>query len=136
MLWYIKDNLTRTNGTHVVIIVHTKGLFTLHCTDSFRRFLKELVHICGSRGRTGGQDLPPPLKNHKNKGFFSNTGPDPLKNHKASIQCWAIIGSPAKRHLNGVSLAGRCWPIYSDIWIINPLINQKQKKNLSNLDPL
>ena len=23
---------------------------------------------------------------------------------------WAIIGAPAKRHLNGVSLAGRCWP--------------------------
>ena len=41
----------------------------------------------------------------QNIGFLSNTGPDPLKNHKASIQCWAIIGTPAKRHLNGVSLA-------------------------------
>ena len=26
----------------------------------------------------------PPLKNHKNIGFLSNTGPDPLENHKAS----------------------------------------------------
>ena len=45
------------------------------------------------------------LKNHKNIGFLSNTGPDPLKNHsyQARIQCSAIIGPPAKRHLNGFS---------------------------------
>ena len=30
----------------------------------------------------GGPD--PPLKNHKNIRFLSNTGPDPLKNHKAT----------------------------------------------------
>ena len=48
--------------------------------------------------------LPGPLKNHKNIGFLSNSGPDPLK---ISIQCWAIISTPAKRHLNGVSLEGR-----------------------------
>ena len=29
---------------------------------------------------TGGRVL----KNHKNIGFLSNTGPDPLKNHKAT----------------------------------------------------
>ena len=52
----------------------------------------------GGGGRTGGPD---PLKNHKNIGFPGNTGPDPLKNrsYQASIQCWAIIGTPAKRHL-------------------------------------
>ena len=34
-------------------------------------------------GGQGGPDPPPPpLKNHKNIGFLSNTGPDPLKNHK------------------------------------------------------
>ena len=51
-------------------------------------------------GRIGCWD-PPPLKNHKNIGFLSNTGSDPLKNcsYQASIQCWAIIGTPAKRHL-------------------------------------
>ena len=27
--------------------------------------------------------------------------------YPASIQCWAIIGTPAKRHSNGVLLAGR-----------------------------
>ena len=36
-------------------------------------------------------------------GVLSNTGSDPLKITKlyqSSIQCWAIIGPPAKRHLN------------------------------------
>ena len=46
---------------------------------------------------------PPPLKNHKIIGFLSNTGLKALKttNHKASIQCWAIIGRPAKSHFTG-----------------------------------
>ena len=44
--------------------------------------------------------------NHKAEGFLSNTGPDPMKN-KASIQCWAIIVTPAKSHSNGVSLTGQ-----------------------------
>ena len=39
----------------------------------------------GSRVGTGGPD-PPPLKNHKNKGFLSNTGPDPLKIEKLPSQ--------------------------------------------------
>ena len=49
---------------------------------------------------TGGPDPPPPLKNHKNIGFLSNTDLNPLENQKASIQCRAIIGPPGKRHLN------------------------------------
>ena len=32
----------------------------------------------------GGQGVRTPLKNHKNVGFLSNTGPDPLKNHKVA----------------------------------------------------
>ena len=46
----------------------------------------------------GGQGSVPPLKNHKNIGFLSNTGPDPLKNHKDT--------KPAL-NVNGVSLAGQ-----------------------------
>ena len=39
----------------------------------------------GSRGGTGDPDpSSPPLKNHKNLEFLSNTGLDPLKNHKAT----------------------------------------------------
>ena len=31
------------------------------------------------RIKRGGRGSGPPLENHKNKGFFSKTGPDPLK---------------------------------------------------------
>ena len=31
---------------------------------------------------------------------------------------------PAKRHLNGVLLAGRWWPAYSGIWILSSLIKK------------
>ena len=42
-------------------------------------------YMGGSRGGGGGQGVKTPLlKNHKNKGFLRNTGPDPLKNHKAT----------------------------------------------------
>ena len=54
----------------------------------------------GSRGgRTWGPD-PPPLKNHTNIGFLSNTGPDPLKNHKATN-----VGSSLARKRNAIEMA-------------------------------
>ena len=46
---------------------------------------------------------------------------------QASIQCSAMIGPPAKSHLNGVSLAGRWCPANSGIWILPPFIKLKQK---------
>ena len=56
----------------------------------------------------GGQGVrtpPPPPGKLQNIGFLSNYGPDPLKITKLPIkQCWATIGPPVKRHLNGVSL--------------------------------
>ena len=58
----------------------------------------------------GGAGGPDPLKNHKFIGFPPrNTGPDLLKITKLPSQhsFWAIIGPPAKRHFNIVSLAGR-----------------------------
>ena len=60
-------------------------------------------------GGGGGEGVRAPWKITKNIGFFSNTGPSPdLKSQSyQTIQCWAIIDTPAKRHLNGVSLAGR-----------------------------
>ena len=56
-----------------------------------------------------GQGSPSPLKNHQIIGFLSNTGPDPQKNTKLPSQhsILAIIGMPAKYHLNGVTLAGQ-----------------------------
>ena len=60
-------------------------------------------------GRTHGrrQNYIPPTSSEDNKAT-----------KLASIQCWAIIGPPAKRHLNGVSLAGQWWPAFSGIWIL------------------
>ena len=53
----------------------------------------------------------PPGKITKNIGFSSNTGPDLLKNrsymYQASIQCWTITGTPAKRHFAGVPMMAR-----------------------------
>ena len=52
--------------------------------------------MCGSRGGTGGPD--PLLKNHRNIGFLSNTGPDLLKNHKATKPAFNVGSSSAHQH--------------------------------------
>ena len=78
--------------------------------------------------RGQGIRTPPPLENHKNIGFLSNTGPDPLKNHnttKPSFIFGPLIGMPAKRPLR-VEFA----------WTVSPLLKKNKKKNLSKLDPL
>ena len=50
----------------------------------------------GSRGGGGGdRGLDPYLKNHKNIGFLSNTGPYPLKNHKATKPAFNVGPSSA-----------------------------------------
>ena len=59
-----------------------------------------LYPIGGSREGAGVRT--PPLKNHKNEGFLSNTGPDPLENHKATKPAFNVGPSSARqRHLNG-----------------------------------
>ena len=73
------------------------------------RYLRVLkIHGRIQKKGGGGPGHIPPEKNTK-IGFPSNIDPDPLKsqNYQAIIQCVAIIGTPAKRHFNGVSLAGR-----------------------------
>ena len=45
---------------------------------------EELVHVYHARiQRGGGRGVEPSMKNHKNIGFLSNTGPAPMQNHKA-----------------------------------------------------
>ena len=87
--------------------------------------VSSLTHV---RIQRGGQGVQTPPEKSQNIGFLSNFFLDPLKKsqrYQANIQCWVIISMPAKRHLNGVSLTGRCWPAYSGIWIFPPLINLK-----------
>ena len=69
----------------------------------------QLYHITCADPEGRWTEGPDPLINYKNIGFLSNIGSDPLKiiSYKSSILCWAIIGPPVKRHINGVSLAGR-----------------------------
>ena len=57
----------------------------------------DFVIMHGSR--RGGGSGPP--ENYKAIGFLSNTGLDPIKikSYLNTIQCWAIIDRPAKRHL-------------------------------------
>ena len=54
----------------------------------------------------------------------------PLKwqSYQSSIQCWATIGPPAKRHFNGASLASRWWLVNSGIRITPPLVKLKKKR--------
>ena len=65
------------------------------------------MFMCGSRG--GGAGGPDPPENHKNIGLPSITGLDLLQITKLQSQhsMWAIIGTPAKCHFNGVSLVGQ-----------------------------
>ena len=39
----------------------------------------------------------PPLKNHKNKGFLSNSGLDPMKNYKATKPAFNVGPSSARQ---------------------------------------
>ena len=56
----------------------------------------------GSRGETGGPDLPPPsLKNHKNIGFLSKTDSDLLKNHKAAKPAFNVGPSSVRQRFAG-----------------------------------
>ena len=50
---------------------------------------------------------PPPLKNHTNIGFLSNTGPDPLNNHKATKLAFND-GPSLARQRNAIEIAF-CW---------------------------
>ena len=65
-----------------------------------------VISSADPEGGTGGPD--PPLKNHKNIGFLSNTGPDPLKNHKATKPAFNVGSSSAgQRNTISMGFAGR-----------------------------
>ena len=86
-----------------------------------------IFYMCGSRGDRGSG---PPWKITKIVGSLSILVRIPLKSqsYQSSIQCWAIIGPPVKRHLNGVALTGRWWPANSSIWNLPPPHQTKNRK--------
>ena len=58
--------------------------------------------------------------------WFSGGSTDKSQSFQASVQCWAIIGTPAKRP--GGPMMARF------LWYLDPLINKKKKK-FTKLDP-
>ena len=88
------------------------------------------------KGRAGSPPPPPPEKNHKNLGFQSNIDSDPLKksqSFQASIQCWAIIGTPAKRHF--IKMAFHWWANDGPhIVVCGSSLHSLTKENVVNAD--
>ena len=56
---------------------------------------KTTLCMYGPRGWDRGSG--PSIKNQKNVGFLSNTGPDPLKNHKATKSAFNVGPSSARK---------------------------------------
>ena len=54
-----------------------------------------ILAMCGSRGEPGVSTLT--LKNHKNIGFLSNSGPEPLKNYDATVTAFNVGPSSARQ---------------------------------------
>ena len=88
---------------------------------------------CHVQIQNGGQGVRTTLKNPENIGFPSNTGPDLLKNHcyQVSNQCWAIIGTLAKRHLMAFRWQADDGPLIVELGSSLPTSTKKKK-----LDPL
>ena len=63
----------------------------------------DLAHGQIQRGIGGPPPPPPPLKNHKNIGLLSNTGPDPLENKKATKPAFHV-GPPSARQRNAIDV--------------------------------
>ena len=107
-----------------------KWVFNIQCISISVDIVRSHARIL----RGGGQRVRTPAtpENHKNIEFLSKTGPDPLKFSKLPSQ-HSTLGHhrPAsKTPFKGVSLVGRLWPAFCDIWILSPL-KKKKKKTLS-----
>ena len=77
--------------------------------------------IQNMRGSRGGQGVRTPLKIAKNRIFYQyrSGSPEQSQSYQASIQCWAVIGTPAKRHLMAFSWrVDDARPAYSGTWIL------------------
>ena len=89
------------------------------------------IHARIQRGDRG-TGHPPPMKNHKNKGFLSNTGLDRLKNHNATKPAF-IVGPSSARQRNAIRWQENDGPLLVVFWFTSP---HQPKKMLSELDPI
>ena len=100
--------IIKLNGTYRIQIHqrHFKNLINLNfCPasgDRKWRLLPAADTCADPEGGGGGRGSPPPpLKNRKNIGFLSNSGPDSLKNHEAT-KPETNIGPSAARQRNAI----------------------------------
>ena len=66
-----------------------------------------IAHARIQRGGGAGGPDPHPLKNHKNIGFLSNSGPDPLKKKHHASKAAFNVGSSSARQRSAITLADR-----------------------------
>ena len=92
--------------------------------------------MCGSRGG-GGKRVRTPLKITKLFGFLSILVLIPCRttSYQASIQCWATIVPPAKRHFKWRFAGGPMMAVLK--WYLDPLSHHQLKKIVVKVgDPL
>ena len=117
--WRVRKPNAKQNGFQIVTTFFTFffSIFLRHyvayVSAGFGKVLLALILGCHGRiqrwDRGSGPPPPPLRKSQKirvSKQYWSRS-PEKSQSYQASIQCWAIISPPAKRHLNGVSLAGQ-----------------------------
>ena len=68
---------------------------SVQLAEQFR--VAEYNGFAQGRIQRGDRGSGPPLKNHNNIGFISNTGPDPLKNHKGTKPAFNVGQSSARQ---------------------------------------
>ena len=125
---------------HALVAVQVVAICVCHVYRGHKCISWFIKAMCGSRGGGGrGFWTISPEKSQKYRVSLQYWSGYPEKSqsymYQASIQCWAIIGPPAKRHLNGVSLADRWWPAFLEVFG-SSLPSSTKKKTLSKLDTL
>ena len=116
------------------------GILSSHCLDRYVFLLCKHVIVNGHitelklracadpEGEGAGVRTSLRLKNHKIKGFLSNTGEDPLKNHKATKPAFNV-GPPLKWRFPGGPMMA-CFYCYLNPLLLSPLI-----KNVVRVGP-
>ena len=93
---------------YTVIQMHFRLLLIMK-TNTMNHDQSQSIHgTCADpEEETGGLTPPPPLKNHKQKGFSSNTGPDPLK--IAATKPAFNVGPSSVHQRNAIHLMAFRW---------------------------
>ena len=89
--------LNEMNSSHQLRIFLLAQSWPSESVQLIMDILHTLLYTCADTEGEQRVRIPPPpqLKNLKNLGFLSNTGPDPLKTHKASKPVFNVGQSSA-----------------------------------------